>query len=193
MSKKDIAELHPKNIAAWKKWLDKNHMIEESVWLVFYNKKSGKENINWSEAVDVALCYGWIDSKKQTIDEFSYRQFYSKRKAISTWSKINKDKVAQLIADKQMKQAGLDIIVIAKENGSWTILDEVEALIIPQDLEVAFKKYKTAKSYFQNLSKTKRKMILQWIVLAKKSETRQKRINEIALLASEAKIPKQFL
>lgn len=183
---------YPTSQTDWRKWLEKNHHSKQSVWLVFYAKSSEKPSITWSEAVDMALCFGWIDSKKVKIDEETAHQFFSKRKPNSTWSKINKEKVRQLIDSGLMTQAGLDSIEIAKENGSWTILDEVEALIIPKDLEKAFRKHKGSKDYFLSLSKTVRKMMLASLVLAKRPETRQKRIDEIAIAAGQKKKPKQF-
>ncbi|MGH2624331.1 MAG: YdeI/OmpD-associated family protein [Sphingobacterium sp.] len=183
---------YPVSQADWRKWLEENHHLQQSVWLVFHSKSSQNASITWSEAVDVALCFGWIDSKKIKIDKETSHQFFSKRKAQSTWSKINKEKVQQLINRGWMTQAGLDIIEIAKQNGSWTILDDVEELIIPEDLEKAFRKYKGSKDYFLSLSKSVKKMMLQWIVLAKRPETRNKRIVEIAELTGQKKKPKQF-
>ena len=183
---------YPTSLTEWRKWLAKNHLSKQSVWLVFYAKSSKKPSITWSEAVDAALCFGWIDSKKIKIDNETSHQFFSKRKAQSTWSKINKEKVQQLIDGGLMTQAGLDSIEIAKQNGSWTILDEVEELIISKDLEKAFRKHKGSKDYFLSLSKSVRKMMLQWVVLAKRPETRQKRIDEITELAGQKKKPKQF-
>lgn len=183
---------YPESQTEWRQWLERNHSSQQSVWLVFYAKSSEKPSITWSEAVDVALCFGWIDSKKIKIDEQTSHQFFSKRKAQSTWSKINKEKVRQLIDSGLMTQAGLDIIEVAKQNGSWALLDEVEELIIPKDLEKAFRKHKGSKDYFLSLNKTVKKMMLQWIVLAKRPETRQKRIDEIAELTGQKKKPKQF-
>ena len=192
MQKEEIETFCPTSQVEWRKWLNKNHITKQSVWLVYHKKKSNKPSIAWSDAVDEALCFGWIDSTRKTIDEFSFMQFFSKRKPNSTWSKINKEKVQKLIDNGLMSQAGLDIIETAKQNGSWTILDEVEELKIPNDLEKAFKKHKGSKDYFLSLSKTVRKMMLQWLVLAKRPETRQKRINEIAEQAGQNKKPKQF-
>lgn len=183
---------YPTSLSAWRKWLKKNHLSKQSVWLVFYTKSSGKFSLPWSEAVDVALCFGWIDSKKIKIDDETSHQFFSKRKPNSTWSKINKEKVQKLIKLGQMMPAGYKSIETAKENGSWHILDEVEELIIPKDLEKAFKKHKGSKKYFLTLSKSVRKMMLQWLVLAKRPETRQKRIDEIAKLAGQKMKPNQF-
>lgn len=179
MQKEEIEIFYPASIAAWRKWLEDNHLSKQAVWLVFYNKSSLKPSISWSEAVDVALCFGWIDSKKIKIDTETAHQFFSRRKPNSTWSKINKEKIQKLINHGLMTPAGYESIETAKQNGTWTILDEVEELIIPRDLEKAFEKHEGSKAYFLSLSKTTKKMILQWIVLAKRPETRQKRIAEI--------------
>ena len=177
---------------AWRKWLQKKHKTKQAVWLVFYNKSSNRVSISWSAAVDEALCFGWIDSKKIKIDEETSHQFFSKRKPNSTWSKINKDKVERLIEQGLMAEAGFESIEIAKTNGSWTILDEVEQLIIPKDLAAAFKKKPTCKDFFIRLSKSTRKAILQWLVLAKTTETRQKRIAEIIENADKNLKPKHL-
>lgn len=183
---------YPASLTAWRKWLEQNHLSKSSVWLVLYSKSSGKSTINWSEAVDVALCFGWIDSKKIKIDEESSHQFFSRRKPKSTWSKINKEKIERLIANGLMTEAGYACIELAKQNGSWTILDEVEELIIPEDLEEEFNNNEGTREYFLSLSKSVKKAILQWLVLARRTETRQKRISEIVQQASEKKKPKHL-
>ncbi len=183
---------YPTEGKKWRAWLQKNHENESSVWLIFYKKKSGKPSISWSEAVDEALCFGWIDSKAKPIDEEKYMQFFSKRKVGSTWSKVNKDKVVKLMEEAKMFPAGLASIEDAKRNGSWTILDKVEAFIIPEDLEREFKLRQGSKAFFLGLSKSVRKSSLQWIVLAKRDETRQKRVCEIAELASVGRKPKHL-
>lgn len=188
--KEEPKVFYPESVSAWRKWLTENHLSEQSVWLVFHKKNSGKPSITWSESVDVALCFGWIDSKKIKIDETTSHQFFSKRKPNGTWSKINKEKIEKLIAGGLMSEAGLAAIASAKQNGSWTLLDEVEAFVIPDDLEAAFTP--GAKDYFLSLSKSVRKAILQWLVLAKRPETRQKRIAEIVALAAQKQKPKHL-
>lgn len=176
----------------WRQWLEENHHIEKSVWLICNTRKSNLPTVSWSELVDEALCFGWIDSTRKTIDEGSFMQLFSRRKPGSTWSKINKEKVQRLIENNLMTKAGFDTINIAKENGSWNILDSVEELEIPEDLEEAFKMYKGSEAYFLSLSKSVIKMMLQWIVLAKRPETRKKRIDEIARQAAQNKKPDNF-
>lgn len=180
----------PKNAADWRKWLQENHETETSVWLVCYKTKSPKHNISWSDAVDEALCFGWIDSTRKTIDDESFKQYYSCRKAKSNWSKINKEKVEQLIANGKMTAAGLKSIEVAKENGSWTILDSVEDLVVPNDLKKALSK--KAYAYFDGLSNSAKKILLYWVMSAKREETRQKRITEIAKNAALSQKPKAF-
>ena len=149
-------------------------------------------SIPWSDLVDEALCFGWIDSIRKTIDATQFKQFFSKRKAKGTWSKINKEKIERLIEEGLMTKAGLAVIEAAKQNGSWTTLDQVETLEIPKDLAKAFRKHAGSKAYFLSLSKSVRKMMLHWIAFAKREETRDKRINEIATLAAKKMKPKQF-
>lgn len=192
MENNEIEVFYPASVAAWRKWLVKNHLSKQAVWLVFYNKKSEIKSISWSEAVDVALCFGWIDSKKIKIDQNSSHQFFSKRKAKSTWSKINKNKVEKLIEQGLMTEAGYLSIEVARQNGSWTLLDEVEELIIPADLEVEFARKPNSKDFFLSLSKSVRKSMLQWIVLAKTEGTRQKRIAEIIEQAEKRLKPKHL-
>jgi uncharacterized protein YdeI (YjbR/CyaY-like superfamily) len=192
MQTNEVETFCPTSAQAWRQWLQENHQSKQSIWLVYYKKKSSMPSLSWSEAVDEALCFGWIDSTAKPIDDNTYMQFFSKRKPNSVWSKVNKTKIKQLMDADLIAQAGLDSIEKAKQNGSWTILDEVEELIIPNDLEKAFESQLGSKDFFLSLSKSVRKAILQWLVLAKLSETRQKRINEIAERASQKLKPKQF-
>jgi len=180
MEKTETEQFYPKTPKEWRSWLQKNHAKKDTVWVIFYKKSSGKPTLTWSEAVDEALCFGWIDSTKKTLNEEASIQFFSKRKAKGTWSKINKAKIARLTEEGLMMPAGLACIERAKENGSWTILDTVEELSIPEDLEKAFKSRPGSKTFFLSLSKSVRKMMLHRIVMAKREETREKRITEIA-------------
>lgn len=182
----------PSDQQDWRSWLEENHIQEDFVWMIIYKKSSKKTNISWSEAVDEALCFGWIDSVKKPIDDEKYKQYFSKRKPQSTWSRVNKEKVDQLIEENKMTEAGHKTIEIAKKNGSWTILDSVENLEVPTDLQEAFAQHHEAEDFFQSLSKSDRKIILSWIVMAKRPETRNKRIQEAALMAGKGKKPNQF-
>lgn len=192
MAEKTTENFCPASREAWREWLIKNHNTKQSVSLICYKTKANKPTISWSDAVEEALCFGWIDSIRRTIDEESFTQFFSRRKPNSGWSKINKAKVEQLIAAGLMAPAGFECIKRAQANGSWFILDEVEELKVPADLTAALKSKEGAETFFTGLSKSVRKAMLQWITLAKRPETRQKRIAELAELASQNKKPKQF-
>ena len=192
MQKKEIETFCPASREEWRGWLKENHLSKQSVWLVYSKKKSNIPTVTWSDTVDEALCFGWIDSTGRSLDDDKFMRFFCKRKPNSVWSKINKGKVQQLIAEGLMQPAGYESIGIAKQNGSWIILDDVEELQIPKDLEKEFKTKKGSKDFFLSLSKSVRKSILQWLVLAKRPETRYKRINEIAELAAQKLKPKQF-
>lgn len=187
-----IETFSPNSRENWREWLTENHRSKQSIWLVYYKIQANIPTVNYSDAVDEALCFGWIDSTKKSLGDDSFMQFFSKRKPNSGWSKINKVKIQRLIDEGLMTEAGLESIEKAKQNGSWIILNEVEELIIPEDLESAFGVKAGSKDFFLSLSKSVRKAILQWLILAKQKETRQRRITEIAELASQKLKPKQF-
>jgi uncharacterized protein YdeI (YjbR/CyaY-like superfamily) len=188
----DDETFYPKGRSHWRQWLQKHHDKKESVWLVCYKKKTEIPTVTWSDAVDEALCFGWIDSLRRPIDHEKFIQYFSRRKPTSVWSKINKDKIIRLTEEGLMTKAGHAVIDIAKENGTWTTLDEVEKLTIPKDLETAFKLKTGSKKFYLTLSKSLRKQLLSWIVMAKRDETRQKRIEEIVKEAEKKRVPKQF-
>ena len=186
-----VATFYPTSKKEWRAWLQKHHAKETSVWVVMYKKASGVPTISWSEAVDEALCFGWIDSTRRPVDEERSIQFFSKRKPKGTWSKINKAKIEQLTADGLMTKAGQACIDAAKQNGSWTILDEVEEMVMPAELEKALAEREGAMEYFMGLSRSVRKMALHRIAMAKRDETKQKRITEIADSAARGEKPTQ--
>lgn len=189
---KNTEEFCPINQSDWREWLEEHHSNKDSVWVIFYKKKSPSYNMSWSESVDQALCFGWIDSTKRSLDEERFKQYFSKRKPKSNWSKVNKDKVATLMAKGLMKEAGYKSIEVAKENGSWTFLDAIEALEVPEDLQKGLFQYDNATEFFEGLSKSGKKILLHWVLSAKRPETREKRISEIAQNASDGLKPKQF-
>jgi len=192
MPNKELKTYCPASRQEWRQWLADNHRLEQSVWLVYYKKNSHKPTVTYQEAVEEALCFGWIDSTKKTMDEERFMQLFSRRKPASVWSRINKEKIRRLMDEGLMTGAGLESIEKAKKNGSWTILDDVEDLKVPEDLEEAFNNVKGTMDFFLSLSRSDRKAILQWLVLARKVETRQRRISEIVELAAQKLKPKQF-
>ena len=165
---KNINTYHAKTRKDWRNWLLKNHQLQKSVWLIIYKKESKTPSVYYPEAVDEALCFGWIDSLPNKRDENSYYQFFSKRNAKSNWSKVNKEKVAKLTAQGLMQPAGEAMIAIAKENGTWTALDEIENIILPDDLKALFEQNKTAYAHWEQFSRSSKRGILEWILNAKK-------------------------
>ncbi len=137
------------------------------------------QSMRWEEAVRVALCYGWIDSTVKSLGDGKRRQYFCPRKPKSTWSKVNKDHILELVDQGLMHQSGQASIDKAKEDGSWTLLDDVENGVIPPDLQKVFNRNKKALTNFQNFTKGQRKSYLYWLNQAKRDETRQKRIKEI--------------
>lgn len=192
MSNKTSNSFCPLDKEEWRAWLETNHVDKDSIWLIIYKQSAPTPTITWSDAVDEALCFGWIDSTKKTIDNEKYMQYFSKRRAKSNWSRVNKNKVEKLSQEGLITEAGLKSIALAKQNGSWTLLDAVEALIIPHDLDVEFAQYPNAKEYFLSLSKSTKKILLYWIISAKRDLTKQKRISELVENAAQNSIPKQF-
>lgn len=168
-----------KNAEQWREWLHENHDKSRGVELVFYRVESTFESMRWEEAVQVAICYGWIDSTVRKLDDERRKQTFTPRKDKSVWSKLNKTYIQNLIAENLMHESGLRKIEIAKQNGSWEALDHVEDLIVPEDLQKAFDANPTAAKHYHNFSKTYRKSYLYWLNQAKRPETRANRIAEI--------------
>jgi len=178
-----IKTFYAKNRKTWRSWLEKNKDKEKSVWLIIYRKDTAKKSVNYAEAVEEALCFGWIDSKANKRDEESFYQFFTRRNLNSNWSRVNKERVTKLIDDRLMTSRGLETIELAKRNGTWTALDKIENLELPIDLKKALKQNAEAAKYFDAFPRSVKKGILEWIQNAKKEETREKRIKETVSLA----------
>lgn len=170
--------------AEWRNWLLVNHQTEKSVWLVIYRKESGFPSVYYPEAVDQALCFGWIDSKPNKRDENSYYQFFSKRNPKSNWSRVNKEKVARLLAANLLHESGLRIIEQAKVSGTWNALDSVENLELPDELASAFRANQIAFQNWEKFSRSVKRGILEWIATAKTTSTRENRIQKTVAAAS---------
>lgn len=184
---KDKEHLYFKNAKEWRDWLHQNHHSSKGVYLIFYRVSSEFESMRWEEAVQVAICFGWIDSTVRKMDEDRRKQVFSPRKDKSVWSKLNKTYIEKLIEENLMHESGLAKIETAKKNGSWTSLDAVEDLIMPTDLEIAFDQNSTAFENYKNFSPSYRKSYLYWLNQAKREETRNNRIVEIINLCSQNK------
>lgn len=190
---KEPVIINPGSRAKWRAWLEKNHQqTGQTVWVMIAKKNPDKRGLAYDEAVEEALCFGWIDATTRSYDEAHFIQSFTIRKAKSPWSASNKTRVKRLIADGLMMPAGHASIKAAKANGYWTIFDDVEQLKAPQDLAAAFKKNQKAAAFYESLSASDKKLMLRWIVLAQRAETREKRIEEIIANGNEARKPKQL-
>lgn len=178
-------EYYPKNRKAWRNWLQKNHAVASHVWLILYRKETGKPSITYNEVVEEALCFGWIDSKPNKRDEESYFLFIAPRKAKSPWSALNKKRIVKLQEQNMIAETGLQKIEAAKKDGSWTLLDKIEALEMPVVLKKAFAKSKKAFKNFEQFPPGVKKQIYQWIGSAKTEPTLVKRVTETVTLAEK--------
>ena len=180
-----IPTFYAKNRQEWREWLATNHAILQAVWLIFYKKASSKSCVSYAESVEEALCFGWIDSRKNMLDAERSVQLFTPRKTRSLWSNLNKQRVEKLIEQGLMTAAGLEKIEAAKQNGMWTQYDTIEALEVPEDLERGLAANQTAQANFVAFSNSSKKIILWWIESAKRPETRLKRIEETIRLAAQ--------
>ncbi|WP_338873262.1 YdeI/OmpD-associated family protein [Spirosoma sp. SC4-14] len=178
--------------AAWRQWLSANHAIEKNVWLIIHKKGSQTPSVTYDEAVDEALCFGWIDSAVRKGTDKYYYQFFARRNPKSNWSRVNKAKVEKLTQAGLMTEAGLAMVELAKQTGTWTALDELEEGVCPPDLQARLNANPTAKQYFDAFPRSVRRGILEWLLNAKQAETRARRIDEIVILAERNERANQY-
>jgi uncharacterized protein YdeI (YjbR/CyaY-like superfamily) len=178
-----IRTFNPANRSAWRKWLAKNYASTEPVCLIVFHKKSKTPNIAYDEAVEEALCFGWIDNKGMKRDDESMYLQFCPRKEKSNWSKLNKERAERMIQQGLMTDAGQVFVDAAKKNGKWNAADEADA--IPSDLQKSFNKNKKALKNFQLFAPSSRRLIIQWIMEAKKAETREQRVEKTVALAAQ--------
>jgi uncharacterized protein YdeI (YjbR/CyaY-like superfamily) len=176
--------VHPQTRAEWREWLERHHTQAEGVWLISFKKGTGKPRFEYEEAVEEALCFGWVDSKSNKLDAERSMLWFAPRRPRTGWSRSNKERAKRLIETGLMMPAGLAKIEAAKQDGSWSALDSVEALEIPPDLDQALAADQTARQYFEAFPRSVKRAILEWIAGAKRPETRAKRIAETVELAA---------
>jgi uncharacterized protein YdeI (YjbR/CyaY-like superfamily) len=179
----EAREVVARDRAAWRRWLQRHHGTSGAVWLVLAKKGGTHRSPSYEEAVEEALCFGWIDSKANPLDEGRFKLWMAPRKRGSGWSAVNKRRIERLIEQGRMAPAGLAAIEAAKADGSWTKLDSSHALTMPPDLARAFRAHANAKANFDAFPPSTRRAILEWINAAKRPETRAKRVEETARLA----------
>jgi uncharacterized protein YdeI (YjbR/CyaY-like superfamily) len=180
-------DFHPLSRGEWRAWLAENHDQSQGVWLVYFKKASGKPRVTYDEAVEEALCFGWIDSVPRKLDGERSKLLFTPRKKKSVWSKPNKQRIEKLLANGLMTEIGLAKIEAAKADGSWNALDRSDNLEMPPDLKKAFTENKAAKKNFGNFSDSVRRAILSWIYSAKRDATRAARIEKTVSMAARNK------
>ena len=187
-----LEQVYVADRAAWRQWLATHHATSPGIWLVFDKKSSRPDRLAYVDAVEEALCYGWIDSTVRTLDDARYVQLMAPRKPKSTWAATNKARVERLIAQGLMAEPGLASIERAKANGSWTSLDAVEAMVVPADLTKALRALPGAAKNFAAFSPSARKAYLHWISQAVRAETRAHRVAQVAQLAASNRKSRQL-
>ena len=172
----------------WRKWIAENHAKSNGVWLRFFKKDSGEKTVTYSEALEEALCYGWIDGQANKYDAKSYIQKFTPRRPKSIWSKRNTEKAERLIQEGKMKKAGMQQVELAKADGRWQqAYDSPKNMKVPEDFLQQLSKNKKAKTFFDGLNKANLYAIAWRLQTAKKPETREKRLKEILVMMSEEK------
>jgi len=179
-----LPDFHPLTRKEWRDWLRENHDESPGIWFVYYKKQTGKPRVTYDEAVEEALCFGWVDSLPRRVDENVSKLLFTPRKPKSVWSKLNKERVERLIENGLMTEVGLAKIEAAKRNGSWNALDASDNLEIPKDLAQAFKANKIAARNFTAFSDAVKRNILFWVGSAKRDETRATRIEKTVAMAA---------
>ena len=180
-------ELHERK--EWRDWLEANHASVDEIWLVFYKAAAGKQSIQYAEALDEALCYGWVDSLIKAIDEEKYVRKFTPRKDESNWSLVNKKRVEELIQEGLMTEHGLRKVEAAQRSGKWDAAAQRAELdyTMPEEFSQALREDPHAADTYNNLSMTRQKEFLRWIITAKRAETRKKRVEESIRLLREGK------
>lgn len=184
---------HPKNRQQWRQWLQKNHASSPGIWMIYYKKESGKPRVTYDEAVEEALCFGWIDSLPKKLDDQRAMLKFTPRKPKSVWSKLNKNRIQELIERGLIMSPGMAAVELAKSNGSWDTLtasdESAETNKFPADLMTHFQKNKKACQNFENFSLSIRRQFLSWIDSAKRPETRKIRIAQTVKMSAAGKKP----
>ena len=180
----DAPHVHADDRATWRAWLEANHATARGAWLVTWRPRSGRVSLDYDAAVAEALCFGWVDSTGGHVDDERGKLYFAPRKPRSVWAASNKARVERLILDGRMAPAGLAAIERARANGSWEILDTVERLEVPEDLAAALAIRPPAAVNFAAFPPSTRKMLLGWVAVARRPETRAARITKIAEAAA---------
>ena len=173
----------------WRRWLEENYSSKKEIWVIIYKKNSGKRGLRYEEAVEEAICFGWIDGKMQSVDDTVFRQRFTPRKKGSIWSKSNRDRAEKMIREEKMVPAGFEAVCEAKVNGRWDAAYSSKTVpTIPEDLAEALMRSEVAWRNFNGFSNSTKLQYVYWVNNAKKDETRRKRIASVVLKAGSVEL-----
>jgi uncharacterized protein YdeI (YjbR/CyaY-like superfamily) len=181
---------HPETLDQWRDWLAEHHGRGSGVWVVQWKRPTGRPAVGYEELVVEALAWGWIDSTNGTVDAERSRMWFAPRRPTSGWARPNKRRVERLLAEGRMQPAGQAAIDAARANGSWTLLDDVEDLVVPDDLAAALAAHPGARATWDAFPRTVRRATLVWIVEAKRDATRERRVAEAAAATARGERPR---
>jgi uncharacterized protein YdeI (YjbR/CyaY-like superfamily) len=176
----DGEQLHVEDVEQWRSWLRDNADRGTGVWLVSWKRATGRPAVTYEQAIEEALTVGWVDSTAGTLDDQRSMLWFAPRKRRSGWSRPNKERLARLEQDGRMQERGRAVVAEAKRDGSWTLLDDVEDLVVPPDLEAAFRERPGSREQWEAFPRSVKRAQLEQVVLAKRPETRARRIAAVA-------------
>jgi len=181
----EYERFHPRTRAEWRGWLETHHDHSPGVWVVTWRTGAARPRLGYEDLVEEALCFGWIDSRAKRLDDERSMITMTPRRPGSVWSRSNKERVERLVAQGRMAPAGLRAIEVARANGAWEALDDVDNLVLPDDLRNALEAVERARAQFDGWTASRKKMTLYWIKSAKRPETRARRIAETVRSAAD--------
>lgn len=181
---RDMNTVSARTTADWRAWLAQHCRTENEVWLVIHHKDSATPSVRYHEAIEHALCYGWIDSQARKGDADSSQLRFTPRNPRSTWSPVNRQRAANMISLGLMTEPGQALIDLAKANGTWEVVPDGQRSAVPDDLQELLDSNDTARQNFQNFPPSSKRLILEWVASAKRPDTRRRRIEQTVTLAA---------
>ena len=185
----DAERVQPATRAEWRAWLAAHHASSSGVWLISSRRSSGRPRVEYEDVIAEALCFGWVDGTQRRLDDERTMLYLAPRRRGGTWARSNKERVARLAAEGLMTPAGLAVVEAAQADGSWTSLDTVEALEVPEDLGAALDADPAARSGYDAMPPSARRQLLWLVVSAKRPATRARRVERAVELARAGRLP----
>jgi uncharacterized protein YdeI (YjbR/CyaY-like superfamily) len=188
----EVPRFHAETRNQWRAWLFEHHETARAVWLVSWRKVTGRPAISYHDAVSEALAVGWVDSKPAKLDDARTMLYFTPRRPGGGWSRPNKLRIDELERAGLMTEQGRRVVAVAKADGSWTVLDDVEDLVVPPDLTAAFDRHPGSAENWQAFPRSVKRGVLEWIIQARTTATRDRRIDQTAALAGRGERANQW-